>query len=155
MTPWDGRRGPYSDRQGRVLLEPAPAGPVTVSCVMPARQWSVPSVDIVVAPGGRAAAQLLSVERLVEDSSTTDIDFDWRVTAPRIAAVPPDSSAAKAGFLAGDLVVAVDGVSVDGLNAEGVRNLITDRAAGLEVSLTVLRGSQRKTLTLKTQPVRW
>jgi S1-C subfamily serine protease len=96
--------------------------------------------------------QLLSAELLLDYPSTIGIDFDWRVTAPRIAAVRPDSAGAKAGLLVGDLVVAVDGASMASLNGEGVRNIIDSRAAGAEVSITIMRDSQRKTLTAKTEP---
>jgi RNA polymerase sigma-70 factor (ECF subfamily) len=152
ITNWDARTAPRSDGQGRVVLDPAPAGPITVSCLMPSREKSSASADVVLASGSRAAVQLLSAELLIDYPSTTGIDFDWRVTAPRIAALRPEGAAAKAGLLVGDLVVAVDGVSMDGLNGEGVQNIIDSRPAGAEVSLTVMRGAQRKTFKMKTEP---
>jgi protocatechuate 3,4-dioxygenase beta subunit len=152
LTAWDGRTAPRSDSQGRVVLDPAVAGAVTVSCFMPIRGWSTPSADVVVAPGGRATVQLPSAELLLDYPSTTGIDFNWQVTAPRIAEIQPQSTAAKAGLLVGDLIIAVDGKSMAGLNGDGVRNMIDSRPSGSDVSITVLRGSQRKTINLKTQP---
>lgn len=152
VTNWDGRTAPRSDGQGRVVLDPAAAGPIVVSCMMPSRERSSPSAEVVLPPGGRAAVQLLSTELLLDYPSTIGIDFDWRVTAPRIAAVRTDGAGAKAGLLVGDLVVAVDGASMAGLNGEGVRNIIDSRAAGADVSIAVVRGSQRKTFKVKAQP---
>jgi carboxyl-terminal processing protease len=109
---------------------------------------------VVLSPGGRAAVQLLSAEMLLDYPSTIGIGFDWRVTQPRIAEVRAEGPAAKAGLLAGDLVVAVDGASMAGLNGEGVLLIIDGRAARTEVSVTVARGAQRKTFTMKAEPRR-
>ena len=151
-TNWDIRTAPKSNNQGRVVLDPALAGSVRVRCIMPIRRWSPPSADVLVPQGGRATVQLMSAELLLDYPSTTGIDFDGEVTAPRITAVQPDSTGGKAGLLVGDLVIAVDGKSMAGLNGEGVRHIIDSRASGADVSITVLRGAQRKTFNLKTQP---
>jgi RNA polymerase sigma factor (sigma-70 family) len=152
VTSWESRTAPRSDAQGRVLLDPAPAGPVTVSCVMPATRRSAPSAELVLAPGGRAAVQLWSAELLADYPSTIGIGFDWRVAPPRIAEVRAGGPAARAGLLVGDLVLAVGGASMAGLNGEGVRHIIDGRAAGAEVDITVARGSQRKTFTVAAEP---
>lgn len=149
---WDSRTASRSDAQGRVLLDLAPAGPVTVRCMMPSAARSSPAADVVLAPGGRAAVQLWSAEMLRDYPSTIGVGFDWRVTPPRIAEVQADRPAARAGLLTGDLIVAVDGVPVAGLNGEGVLNIIDSRAAGSEVSLTITRGPQRRTFTMKAEP---
>ncbi len=67
----------------------------------------------------------------------------------RISSVVSGTPAAEAGIKAGDLVIAVDGVSVD--SADSLIANIRERTAGQTVQITVLRGG--KTLDLKTKLV--
>ena len=152
---WDWRVAPRSDARGRVTLDPAPAGTVTVSCMMPSNRLSIPAADITVKPGARGIVQLLSVELLASWPSTIGIELDYRVTAPRIARVTPNSPAATAGLVVGDLVTAVDAASVAGLNGNGVLHLIYSHATGSELTLTVTRGASTKSFTMVTVPRRY
>jgi len=120
--------------------------------MMPTTSRSTPTADAVLPPGGRVAVQLLSAEMLEDYPSTTGIDFDWRVTPPRIAGLRAGHPAIKAGLLVGDLIVGVDGASMAGLNAAGVQNIIDSRPAGADVSITAVRGSQKRIFTMKTEP---
>lgn len=150
ITNWDPSTLPKSDVSGRVVLDPAPAGTVNVSCFMPGTRWSGPSADVTLRAGGRAAVQLFSVELTSENPMSAGLDFDWRVTAPRVAGVKPNSPAAKAGILAGDVITEVNGTSVQGLNGMGVSMLIGSLPAGSEVRLVVQRGTSSWTFTLKS-----
>lgn len=98
---------------------------------------------------------LFTARLLNEWPSTTGIQFDDRMPAPRIVRVPADSPAAAAGLLPGDLIVAIDGVTIEGLNWAGVIYLLDSHKVGTEVSITVSRGAGLKTFTVKTQPRRY
>lgn len=62
-----------------------------------------------------------------------------------IGTVEPDSPAAAAGMVDGDIVIAVDGNTVDG--AAGLVAAIRDREPGEEVGITVIRDGETLTLT--------
>lgn len=142
--------GPKSDAEGRVRLDPAPAGSVTVACRIPAPRYSHPSTDVTVPAGGRANVQLLAVEMQIENPSTIGALFDVRTTAPRITGIVPNGPAAKAGMQVGDLITQVNDASVQGLNGGGAMWLINSVTAGDEVRITVSRGGATKTLTMRT-----
>jgi S1-C subfamily serine protease len=142
--------GAISSAEGRVKLDPAPAGSVTVMCWIPSARYSHPSVDVSVAAGARASVQLLAVELPIENPSTIGALHDWRVTPPRISGIVPNGPAAKAGMQVGDLVTHVNGVSVQGLNGNGTLRLIESVLAGNEVRVTVSRGGTTKSFALRT-----
>ena len=102
LTNWDPTTTARPDPTGHVLIDPAPAGSVNVSCQMDSFRYSMPATDLVVAPGGHASAQLLTVEVREDSLGTIGVDFSWNITPPRIAAVHGGSSGAKAGLVAGD-----------------------------------------------------
>ena len=147
LTNWDLTSAPKSDARGVVILDPAPAGTVTVTCMNPSMRMSPPSAEVVVAPGARATVPLWSVE-VGDQSGTVGLEFHWMTTPPRIYNVVPGSPAAAAGLLTGDSVTAVDGTSVDELNGIGVALLVDGRAVGSEVTVTVTRGAETRTLTM-------
>jgi putative serine protease PepD len=62
-----------------------------------------------------------------------------------IATVEPDSPADAAGLVDGDIVIAIDGNTVDG--AAGLVAAIRDREPGDEVEMTVIRGGETITVT--------
>jgi hypothetical protein len=154
VTDWDWRTAPRSDTRGRVVIDPAPAGSVAVLCVMPSFRMSIPSADVTLKAGGHVTVQLASVG-LRDWPSSIGTEFDARWTAPRVARVLPNSPAAGAGILAGDLVVSVDGVSVAGLNGNGVWHLIDSHDIGSEVTLGIARGAITKSFTMVTNPRRY
>jgi RNA polymerase sigma factor (sigma-70 family) len=151
-TNWDPATTVRSDAAGKVAIDPAPAGSVTVTCMPPSNRLSAPAADVSLAPGSRSAVQLLALEATQDQLATFGIDFSSSVTPPRISRVRANTPAAKAGLMPGDLVVAVDGVSVAGLNGGGVFGLIGDRPAGSKVTVTVLHGTDTKTVTGEVQP---
>jgi hypothetical protein len=63
-----------------------------------------------------------------------------RLFVPTVGLVRPGQPGARAGLQAGDVIVAVDGLSVAALITSGVDRLIRDRVAGSNATLTVKRG---------------
>ncbi len=145
MTNWDIATVPRSDARGRVVIDPAPAGSITVRCEFASFKWSHPAVDFTLAANERKAIQLQAVEQLQENPGEAGLEFDWQTTPARIYRVKPNSQAAKAGIVAGDLVTEVNGVSVIGLDGAGVDTLIHSVPIGEDVHL-VVRG---KPVTLR------
>jgi hypothetical protein len=151
-TYWDPAIAPKSDARGHLSLDPAPAGNVTIACIAPSFQISPPSVELRLAPLGTASVKLYTVEAKEGGGyGTAGMSFDWQVTAPRVIAVAPNSSAAKVGILPGDLVVAVDGVSVTELNGAAMMLMIDDHPIGTNVVVTITRGAEKKTVTVQIE----
>ena len=67
-----------------------------------------------------------------------------------IVQVEPDSSAADAGILPGDILVEVDGTSMEGVDSDVPVSLIRGNA-GTQVHLVVLREQERVEITVKRQ----
>jgi protocatechuate 3,4-dioxygenase beta subunit len=148
ITNWDPTTLPVSNAQGKVIIDPAPAGELIVECQQQQLRWSPASATVQLAAGGRASVELLSVELTQENQISVGLDFDWRTVPPRVSAVRPNSPAAKAGALPGDLVTAVNGTLVKGLNGAGVRFLIESVPAGDTVRVAVTRGGTAKTFDI-------
>ena len=75
-------------------------------------------------------------------------------TGMLINSVDPGSPAATAGLRAGDILLAIDGIAVDGRFPEQlppIQNEIASRPVGSEVILTVKRGADTKGYTIVTE----
>ena len=70
-----------------------------------------------------------------------------RDSAIFVAAVAPESPAAQAGLRDGDLIIDFAGTPTSGI--DDLHRLLSEEQADKEASLTVLRGSERRTLTVK------
>lgn len=68
-------------------------------------------------------------------------------TGVDIEQVEPGGPAQKAGILPGDIIIAVDGQSVAGMNITGVKALVQGEK-GTEITLTVLRKGEEKSFTM-------
>jgi len=75
-------------------------------------------------------------------------DDDHRVTA-----VVPGSPAAQAGFRAGDVLVAFNGIALTDANKEAVMKAKGDCAVGKTVSYTIRRDGAERTLSATLAPV--
>lgn len=64
-----------------------------------------------------------------------------------VVSLEPDSPARKAGVLEGDLVVGFDGKPVAGI--DDLHRLLTEELAGRSVLLDVIRGTERKTISVE------
>lgn len=106
VTSWLLATAAVSDSNGRVSLDPAPAGSVDVSCIMSSDRWSRPSAHVSLAPGAHSTVRLYSVAMATNSPGSVGLVFDGIDTSRRIAAVLSGCSAATAGFAVGDLVLA-------------------------------------------------
>ena len=153
VTNWDLESAPRTDATGAFLADPSPAGDLFVSCMGDWREYSTASALITVARGGRATVALEAV-KLISPDAPGDIGVSFAdTTTPLIRAVKAGSPAARSGVAAGDVVVAVDGIPTAPLDASGVEALVGNHAPGSSVALTLLRGSQRREVTLTTTPL--
>ena len=73
--------------------------------------------------------------------------------AYRVASVAAGSPAAKAGFRAGDVLVALNGVALTEANHEAVKKAKSDCAVGKTVAYTIRRDGAERTLTATLAPV--
>jgi S1-C subfamily serine protease len=64
----------------------------------------------------------------------------------QVAAVEPDSPAAIAGFRAGDIIIAMDGAIVSGIDE--LHTLLTEDRIGVPTPVVVLRGRERRRLVV-------
>jgi C-terminal processing protease CtpA/Prc len=73
--------------------------------------------------------------------------------APTVVKVYPGSPAEKAGFQTGDVLLALNGVALDGKNVAKVKEAKAGCAVGKSVTYTIQRGTARQTLTATLAPV--
>jgi RNA polymerase sigma-70 factor (ECF subfamily) len=136
-----------SDSTGRVAFDAAPTGDAAVVC------QSTPQTTSGVA---RVAGDVTSVRvvhiRGEDRPGSIGVIFDMSRLTAVIQGVIPQSAAAVAGVHVGDVVVAVDGVSIVGLGPDAVNTWIGGRGAGASVSLTLLRGNTNLDVTLAVGP---
>lgn len=152
VTNWDPVTSSRSDDAGRLTIDPAPAGSISLDCQqLTGTPRSNPSADVTVSRGARTSVQLLSVAQTQDITTSIGIEFDLRTTPPRIANVHAGSSAARAGLAVGDLITGVNGTSTRGLNGGGVQVLIGNTPAGSDVRVTVLRGGAQLTVTARAE----
>jgi S1-C subfamily serine protease len=63
-----------------------------------------------------------------------------------VVSVEPDSPATTAGLREGDVILAVDGAAVNGI--DDLLRLLTDERIGLPVPMAILRGGRRRQVTI-------
>jgi S1-C subfamily serine protease len=69
-----------------------------------------------------------------------------RESGVRVQSTAPDGAAREAGILSGDIVVAVDGKPVGDI--DDMHRLMTEERVGIAVPVTLLRGVQKRELTI-------
>jgi protocatechuate 3,4-dioxygenase beta subunit len=149
---WSSASVTPTDASGHVTLDDVPAGPGLVLCNMPTITMSMPSADVTLTPGSRGNAQLFTVTIASTYPVTIGVGFDWRSAPPRLASVAAGGPGAQAGLQVGDLVTAVDGMSVSGLNGAGVSALIGEHVAATPFEITVMRAGTSLVLSVTGQP---
>ncbi|MFT3921212.1 MAG: PDZ domain-containing protein [Myxococcales bacterium] len=75
----------------------------------------------------------------------------WSPRGVRVIEVPPDGTAAEAGLLPDDRVLAIDGKPTAGLTQVQVHDLLTGEV-GSYVDLVVLRGEETLKMRIKRMP---
>lgn len=160
ITRWDLETAPHTDEKGLFSQDPAPAGPLHVSCVGDWNELSTASALVSVKRGGHVNVPL-AVVRKVTSAAGGDLGlaFNDMLTSgatavlPAIRGVRPGSVAARAGVAVDDLVVAMDGRPTAPLDASGVEMLIINHPPGSRLVLSVLRAGQRLDFTMLTERV--
>jgi RNA polymerase sigma factor (sigma-70 family) len=145
-----------ADADGRFGFTDAPAGPVWIRCTSADSRLS----DGIVAAEASAENATDVLVKVVRDADrggarpgSVGFRFDPLATRPLVYAVRPGSAAARANVPVGGLVVAVDGVAVDGLSPGGVEVLISGRPQGEHARVTLLAaGGQATTYDLIVGP---
>lgn len=95
--------------------------------------------------GGRKRAMLGVTVRLSDDGDGV-----------HITGVTPGGPAEKAGVLAGDIIIGLDGESITGEHAGyELKELMETVEPGETVALVVRRGGKRRTLDVTTDTMRW
>ena len=112
----------------------------------------MPSASVTLPPDSRGNAQLFTVTTSDSYPVTIGVGFDWRSAPPRLASIAAGGPAAQVGLQVGDLVTAVDGVPIAGLNGAGVSALIGEHAAGAPFEIAVMRGGASLVLCVSGVP---
>jgi hypothetical protein len=85
----------------------------------------------------------------VEDTQQPGmLDAGLEYLRPRVAELTKGGAADRAGLALGDSIIEVDGMSVAELCGRDTMRLITERPAGTTARLTIVRGSERRTVTV-------
>lgn len=77
---------------------------------------------------------------------TIDVGLEW--IEPRLTTVAKGGAADLAGLLTGDLIIAVDGVSVAELGNGSIMQLIYQRPAGAKATLAIVRGTEQRSIAV-------
>ena len=139
----------YSDPLGHFSVS-APLGHVRIFCfAVNGELRSAAGGDVEVTQGTAAKLTALSVQG-VDDASTDDHGFaiDPLALPVVVGGITPSGTAAVAGLRVGDLVVAIDGVPVQGLLPDGVITLVGNHPRSAPLMMTVSRAGATKTITL-------
>jgi hypothetical protein len=134
-----------TDAAGRFHLA-APAGPVEVSCYDDPRTLAEPPrARLTVTAGAAQQAELLALR----DDGTDLGEGGFALGGDVVEEVFPGGTAAAAGLAAGDRLVSVDGVPVDGLGSYAESVLVFQRPYGTVAHLAVRRGEQALTFDVR------
>ncbi|MFT3711383.1 MAG: sigma-70 family RNA polymerase sigma factor [Archangium sp.] len=137
---------PKSDATGAFAVDPSPAGNIIVACELDSGEFS-DALRAATLPAGGSVDLELFVVRRKNAGGSIGLDMPWRASTS-IRGVAAGSAAAQAGVLAGDVVLAVDGVPVTMLGGSGIDALISNHTPGSALALTVQRGSARREFTM-------
>ncbi len=158
LTNWDPATSPHSDVQGHATFDPALAGDVFVQCYHPGSAWSDGIAPATLPSGGRVTVTIPVVRnQLPADApniGTVGIELAQQPLGGVIANVQHDSAADRAGIVAGDSVLSVDGVAITGLTPGGIRTLIQNHAIGAPIRLGVSHGSTNRVVSMTVTPPR-
>jgi hypothetical protein len=103
------------------------------------------SRNITVARDGTTTVDIYSVMP-TPNPGTIDVGIEW--IQPRLTTVTKGGAADLAGLVTGDLIIAVDGVSVSELGNGSIMQLINQRPPGTKAILTITRGSEQRSIAV-------
>jgi protocatechuate 3,4-dioxygenase beta subunit len=143
-----------ADDAGRFTLEHVPRGPVWLRCTSasPRLTDGVAALEIGAGDTAVTVAVVPVPDRGGARPGSVGLRFEQGALRPIVWAVAPDSPAARAGVPVGGLVVAVDGVRVEGVSPRGIEVLIGARALGAAVRVTVAAGGLQVAYDLVVGP---
>jgi S1-C subfamily serine protease len=75
-----------------------------------------------------------------------------RESGVRVQSTAPDGAARAAGILGGDIIVAADGIPVGDI--DDMHRLMTEERVGVAVPVTLLRGAQKRVLTIVPREIK-
>jgi hypothetical protein len=133
--------GALTDEHGAFHLI-GPAGEIEIGCFSRGYQ----AARVLIAP--RDETIDLDVFSVAVTQGRGTIDAELAFASNRITDVTPGGAADSAELAVGDEIIAVDGVSVVDLAAGTAMLVITQRPAGTTAQLTILRGGERRTISV-------
>jgi RNA polymerase sigma factor (sigma-70 family) len=133
--------GALTDERGAFQLI-SPAGEIEVGCFSPGYQ----SARVLVVPSDRTIDIDVFSVAITQESGT--IDAELAFASNRVTDVTTGGAADRAGLAVGDEIIAVDGLSVVDLAAGTAMLVITQRPPGTTAQLTILRGGERRTISV-------
>ena len=150
--------GTVTRADGSFELTGLPAGPISIAITAGGYHPKI-EAGLVASDGAELGPVTIALQGLAEGEQPSlelvgiGIKFGAVGDALRVEAVYPGSGAAAAGIVAGDLVIAVDGVSVTQSGLEGAVAKIRG-VVGTTVSVTLRRGEQPIVLVVERRKLR-
>ncbi|MDB4967429.1 MAG: hypothetical protein JWN44_3118 [Myxococcales bacterium] len=142
-----------TDGDGRFTLEGIAAGMIAVACVGDGPYYSDGLAFLSVANDERAICEVPVVKS--KDGVFSDFGATIDLTpaaglSATVLSVQPRTPAERAGVRAGDVITAVDGVSIAKLTPLGVLFVMTDRVAGEGARVSLNRGGRTIEATVRS-----
>lgn len=149
MIPPDLAQQAFTDAAGHYSVS-APIGRVRIFCMgIHGEPRSAAGGDVDVTQTGPAKLDGVSVRGTFGDSPAEAGFMIAPIQLPvTVGDVLPKGAAAAAGLRAGDQVVTIDGVSLEGLLPDGAMFLIANHRPGTIVTLGISRGGAMQTITI-------
>lgn len=130
-----------TDEKGEFRMTTS-GGEINILCIGAGRSGAR---NIAVTRGDTTPVDVFSVLP-APNPGTIDVGIDW--VQPRLTLIAKGGAADLAGLLTGDLIVAVDGVSVAELSNGSIMQLITQRPVGTKAMLTVMRATEQRSIAV-------
>lgn len=135
------------DDDGGFVFRDAPAGDVVISCVGNAATHSAGVRSLNVPPGGDREIDVVISK--CDAPSSRGFRVDLRRVTPVVWIVDAGGAADRAGVRVGDEIVAIDGVSVEGIGPHAVLCAVINHGRGEPVRLGLRRGGSAVESTIR------
>ncbi len=136
------------DDDGGFVFQEVPAGDVVISCVGNGATHSSGLRALTLPPGGDLERDVI-ISRC-DAPLNIGLSIDFRRVTPLARIVAPGGAADRAGVRAGDEIVAIDGVNVEGMGGHAVLCAIVNRSAEEQVRLGLRRGGSAVEITIRS-----